>query len=113
MLGRLRMAGITIVAATPYMDEAALCDRIALIQHGRILSIDTPAGISASYPHLLFRIKAAKMSALLGALRRNPHVLNSYAFGEYAHVALPRQGSYGETDLKLFLEQEGLGEPAI
>src|SRR5690606_21431065 len=59
MLKRLKQQGITVVVSTPYMDEAALCDRIALIQHGKILSIDSPQGIVAAYPGVLYAIKAA------------------------------------------------------
>jgi ABC-2 type transport system ATP-binding protein len=42
MLKRLQQKGITILVSTPYMDEASLCDRIALIQKGKILKIDSP-----------------------------------------------------------------------
>lgn len=113
MLGRLKRGGITIVAATPYMDEAALCDRIALIQQGRLLSVDTPAAIAASYPYRLIAVKAARMSALLKVLERNPHVVRAYAFGEYAHAALEKDGGYTEAELKRFLEGEGLRDPAV
>ena len=68
MLQRLKKQGITMVVATPYMDEASLCDRIALIQHGKILSIDTPEQISESFPDLLFEVKAGRTSAVLRAL---------------------------------------------
>ena len=45
MLKKLKTQGITILVSTPYMDEAGLCDRVALIQSGKILSIDTPQGV--------------------------------------------------------------------
>jgi ABC-type multidrug transport system ATPase subunit len=111
MLGRLKRRGITIVTATPYMDEAALCDRIALIQRGRLLSVDTPAAIAASYPYRLLAVKAAGMAALLKALDRNPHVVRAYGFGEYAHVALNKDDGYTEAELKGFLQGEGLDGP--
>jgi ABC-2 type transport system ATP-binding protein len=65
MLKRLKEQGITILVSTPYMDEATLCERIALIQNGKILSIDTPENITKQYPSKLYAIKASKMSALL------------------------------------------------
>ena len=68
MLRRLKKKGITMVVATPYMDEAALCDQIALIQHGKILSIDSPENISSTFPDLLFEVKAGRTSAVLRAL---------------------------------------------
>ncbi len=57
MLKRLKAQGITIIVSTPYMDEATMCDRIALIQNGKILSIDTPENIVRSYPDPLYAVK--------------------------------------------------------
>ena len=50
MLKRLKEQGISILVSTPYMDEASLCDRIALIQNGNIMSLDTPQNIIDSFP---------------------------------------------------------------
>src|SRR5664279_735810 len=58
MLKKLKSLGITILVSTPYMDEANLCDRIALIQNGRIMSVDTPENIIRSYPVKLFAARA-------------------------------------------------------
>src|ERR1700733_8365757 len=49
MLHRLKLQGITILVSTPYMDEAGLCDRVALIQKGEILSINTPKEIIGEF----------------------------------------------------------------
>src|SRR5262245_13030861 len=65
MLKRLKEQQITIVVSTPYMDEATMCDRIALIQNGKILSIDTPQGIVEKYPDDLYELKAENMYMLL------------------------------------------------
>ncbi len=91
MLGRLKAQGITIVVSTPYMDEATLCDRIALMQNGRIMSIDTPANIVARFPKPLFAAKAANIYRLLQDLRSDTRVESCYAFGEYLHVTLPEE----------------------
>ncbi|NUO00357.1 MAG: ABC transporter ATP-binding protein [Saprospiraceae bacterium] len=110
MLKRLKAQNITIVVSTPYMDEAALCDRIALMQDGKILSIDTPANIVSAYPDQLFAVKADRMYALLSAVARYDNTINSYAFGEYAHVSLPAalgQEAAGAA-LKNWLAQTGL-----
>jgi ABC-2 type transport system ATP-binding protein len=88
MLRRLKEQDITIVVSTPYMDEASLCDRIALIQGGKILSIDTPQKIVQAFPDPLFAVKANEMYPLLKTLESFPARLNSYAFGEYAHITL-------------------------
>ena len=115
MIGKLKAQGITILVSTSYMDEASLCDRIALMQSGKILSIDTPENISASYPEKLFAVKANKVSALLKALSKFPKASNSYAFGEYAHVVMENEkwkmenGEHSiENDIKNYLEKEGL-----
>ena len=51
MLDGLKQRGMTILVSTPYMDEAARCDRIALCNEGRLLGIDTPeALVQACYP---------------------------------------------------------------
>ena len=87
MLAGLRRQGITLLVSTPYMDEAVRCDRIALIQTGRILSVDTPAGIVCRYPDALFTLRAADMRRLTEAVRRLPDVKSSFAFGRVLHVS--------------------------
>lgn len=87
MLQLLKKQGITILVSTPYMDEATLCDRIALIQTGKILSIDAPAAIVKQYPEELYAIKASGMNQLLQDLRNRTEVKNCFAFGEYLHVS--------------------------
>ena len=86
ILKQLKAQGITIMVSTPYMDEASLCDRIALIQQGQILSVDTPAKIVAAYPYPLFRIKAGNNYHLLKKLKSQPNVKLCYISGEYLHV---------------------------
>ncbi len=88
MLRRLRQWGITILVSTPYMDEAELCDRVALIQQGEIMAIDTPAGVRAGYPRPLFAVDAKDMYRLIRDLRSMPGAAGCYAFGEKAHLSL-------------------------
>jgi len=85
MLKRLKQQHITIVVSTPYMDEATLCDKIALMQNGKILSIDTPGNIIQSYPENLYKIKAGKIYDLLKDLNKYQYTLGCYTFGEYLH----------------------------
>ncbi len=107
MLKRLKQEGITILVSTPYMDEANLCDRIALIQKGTILSIDTPAGIVKAFPKQLFAVRASNTHQLLKDLRAYPGTDTCFAFGDSLHVTfkdqadqdlLPWLKSKGETD---------------
>jgi ABC-type multidrug transport system ATPase subunit len=113
MLKRLKAQGITVVVATPYMDEAALCDRIALMQHGKILSVDSPSNITDRYPNLLYAVKADKMSALLKAVSGNQQILSVYSFGAYAHVAFNKEQENMEPALKSYLEEKGLGSVEV
>lgn len=86
ILKGLKQQGITILVSTPYMDEATLCERIALIQNGNILTIDTPDNVVRQFPERLFAVKAADMGRLLGDLRRNSQVKSCFPFGEFHHV---------------------------
>ena len=108
MLHRLQAQNITILVSTPYMDEAGLCDRVALMQSGKILSVDTPEHISASYPYDLFAVKSTKMSVLLKALSKFPPAIASYAFGEYAHIAVDKKKMKVEMEIRKYLENQGL-----
>lgn len=111
MLKRLKQQNITIIVSTPYMDEASLCDRIALIQGGRILSIDTPENIVESYPGELYAVRSSEMYRLLRLLEVHPDIRRSYAFGDYAHATF-RNAADPET-LKQYLEQQGLPEVEV
>jgi len=87
VLKRLQQKGITILVSTPYMDEAALCDRIALIQNGKILKTNTPELIAQDFTHPLYLVKADNMYQLLQDLKTYPGVHSVYPFGEYLHYA--------------------------
>ena len=86
MLDRLKRQGITILVSTAYMDEARLCDRVALIQKGKILSINTPRGIIEEFKKPLWAIKADEMFALMNAVLADPLVASCYSFGQFHHV---------------------------
>jgi ABC-type multidrug transport system ATPase subunit len=107
MLKRLQAQDITIIVSTPYMDEANLCDRIALIQNGKILSVDTPENIVKSYPDPLYAIKADDMYHLLKNISDYGKTLTSYAFGEYAHVSF-KDKMIDENEVKNYLSDHGL-----
>lgn len=91
MLKRLKQKGITILVSTPYMDEATLCDRIALIQSGKILSIDTPANIVKSYPGKLYAIRSDAMYKLLNDLRSYENTLSCFTFGDFLHLSFRKE----------------------
>ncbi|MGO4291205.1 ABC transporter ATP-binding protein [Chitinophaga sp. RAB17] len=106
MLKNLKQQGITIVVSTPYMDEAVLCERIALIQGGKIMSVDTPEHIIAQFPVKLYAIKADNIYQLLTELRNEPSIDSSYAFGEYIHITL-RDDATDIATIQHDMEQKG------
>jgi ABC-2 type transport system ATP-binding protein len=107
MLKRLKTQGITILVSTPYMDEATLCERIALIQDGKILSIDEPQNIIAQYPDPLYAIKSERMSELLKHLRKHPEIKSCFAFGEYHHISFKKDDEAVHKSLMQSLETQG------
>ena len=92
MLSRIRASGVTVFVSTPYMDEAALCDRVALMMHGKIIDSGTPAEIVAKYPYTLLAVKGKPMYRLLKFLRGLDGVLNCFSFGSVHHVAIDGSG---------------------
>jgi ABC-type multidrug transport system ATPase subunit len=88
MLKGLKQQGITILVSTPYMDEADRCDRVALIQNGELLSIDTPTGIVNSFKNPLWAVKSSKMLFLLNELQEASFTEDVYPFGEFHHVVM-------------------------
>ena len=86
MLKKLQQQGITILVSTPYMDEASLCDRVALMQKGEILSLDTPARIVENYHHKLLAARSEDMHRLVIELRDWDKIETAYAFGQFVHI---------------------------
>ena len=86
MLGKLRKHNITILVSTPYMDEAMRCDRVALIQRGKILAVDTPGKIMSGFSRKLFSVKAPEKYRLITALRQFPSTITAYPFGDSVHA---------------------------
>ncbi len=91
MLKRLKKQGITILVSTPYMDEAKLCDRIALMQKGKIMKIDTPDEIVKQFGQNLYAVHSENMFKLLIDLRAFPLTESCFAFGENHHLTLKEE----------------------
>jgi len=86
MLKNLQQKGITILVSTPYMDEATLCNRVALMQKGKVLDIDTPRNLVDGYTRKLYAIRSNDMHRLILDLRSDEKTDSAYAFGQYLHV---------------------------
>jgi len=106
MLKRLKNNGITIVVATPYMDEASLCDHVALIQGGTLMTISTPSDVVKTYPWNLFSVKADDIFSLLNDLRKFPDVHTVFAFGQSAHVSF-KEMNVEPGSVKRYLQDKG------
>ena len=109
LLKKLKQYGITILASTPYMDEAGRCERIAFIRHGRILQIDAPQHIVQAFPHRILAVHSDDAYRLLRDLQQWPHLHSVYPFGYYAHL-IDRRNAPADTvanEITGFLVQRG------
>lgn len=104
MLRQLKLQGITIVVSTPYMDEATLCDRIALMRLGEFLKVDTPQNVIAQFGEPLWAAKAEDMYHLLLDIRGFSSVKRCYTFGTEHHFTIE---DHQEEALKKYLLNKG------
>ncbi len=109
MLSRLRDGGITILVSTPYMDEAARCDRVALIREGRFLQTDSPEGIGRSYRGRLVAIRGPRMYAMLKDVRSFPGIRSAFPFGDSIHAGFDADGDRAR-EVERWLRDKGHGE---
>jgi len=111
LLDTLGKTGLTVIVATPYMDEATRCDRIALLQQGALLAVDTPRAIAAGFGRPLFAVEADDRYAALLALRQYPHTHSVFPFGASLHYTDRRQGLPADdtaAGVRAFLETRGM-----
>jgi ABC-type multidrug transport system ATPase subunit len=111
MLEKLKSHNITIIVSTPYMDEAMRCDKVALIQNGRILAINTPDKIREGFTRKLFTVKAMDKFKLITTLRKYPETITAWPFGDSVHLTL--NGDKTDDSLLIFLRNEGITDPVI
>lgn len=112
MLVNLKKQGITIIVSTPYMDEAKLCDRVALIQDGSLMQIDTPLNIVKGYERPILGIKSKNTYKLLQALKQYDWTHSAHPFGESIHFTEKREKP-DVTALKAFLLDNGIDDAVI
>lgn len=103
MLKKLKAQGITILVSTPYMDEAGLCDRVALMQSGKILSINTPKGVISEFGKPLLAVRSDNMLPLLKDIKESGQVEDAYPFGEYHHAVMKKD--FSEEQFRNYLLQ--------
>ena len=105
MLGNLKSKGMTILVSTSYMDEASLCDRVGLIQDGKLMDTGTPAEIIGKYRWPLLAVKASDMYNLKADLESFPKTYSAYRFGEFIHVSM--EEPVIDQEMITYLEQTG------
>jgi len=116
LLEALKASGLTIVVATPYMDEADRCDRVGLIQRGRMLAIDRPGAIGTRYPFPLFSVRARDRYALIRTLRAHPHAASVFPFGDTVHHGDRRVDMIPSAiadDLRAFAQRHGFADVRV
>jgi len=107
LLSEFLSRGLTIVMATPYLDEAERCGRVLLLHEGRVLAIDDPAALQSALDGRLYEVIAATARPPLDALRRVSGVADAQSFGDRAHVTfrdVPRRDAAGH--LRTALSEE-------
>jgi len=116
LLGDLKAGGLTAVVSTPYMDEADRCDRIALIQQGRLLAVDAPAAVAAAFDRPLLSVRSGRRHDVLRALREYPQANTAYPFGESIHFTDKRADvpvAAQQNELRAFLQGRGLTDVSV
>ncbi|MDE5790170.1 MAG: ABC transporter ATP-binding protein [Muribaculaceae bacterium] len=111
MLSKLRERDITILVSTSYMDEANRCERIAMINKGRILEVGTPQNLVSRIGENLFNAVGENMFRLLSELRVMPEIEDCYTFGSTLHIVAKK--GFNPARAKLELEEKGLKEISI
>lgn len=111
MLATLKEQGISILVSTSYMDEATRCERISIIDKGRILETGTPAELTAGLDERLYNAVATDMFGLLGKLRELPETENCYTFGSTLHL-VGRKG-FDARKAEETIRKEGLPDARI
>lgn len=111
MLTTLREIGITILVSTSYMDEATRCERIAMMNNGRILATDSPAALVNSMDENLYDAVSMDMFGLLTRLRSMPEVVDCYTFGATLHVV--GSDAFSATEAQEYLRRSGLHDATV
>jgi ABC-2 type transport system ATP-binding protein len=112
MLKELKSKGLTIMVSTPYMDEAEMCERVALMQNGKIMALDTPENIRNSFKQPLFAVKSDDIYKLLKTLRKLPSHRTVNAFGQFVHYT-DKDVELSSSNLLKMLEKEGIEDAKV
>lgn len=112
MLKALKEKGITILVSTPYMDEAEMCDRVGLIQKGKLMSVNKPQQIVNSFQHELFAISGNDNYHLMQVLKEMTTEHDVQIFGQNIHF-INRDGKFTEYQIQQELRLQGFSDVVI
>lgn len=112
MLSRIRESGVSIFVSTPYMDEASLCDRIAMIIDGHIIGEGTSDSIRYSYPYTLFAAKGSDIFGILNTLRSTEGIKSCNSFGSSCHVSVEK-GGLDASSIENILREAGFADSSV
>ena len=105
LIHELAVGGTTIMVSTHYMEEAESCDRLALLNRGRLIAIDTPRRLRQAMPEPIYRVRAADAVTAVTRLAADPAVIDAALFGRDIHVVIERSA---ESELGELLRRNGL-----
>ncbi len=80
--------GVTVLVTTAYMDEAERCDHVALLDHGRIIALDTPVALQQTLAGHMVSLRASQPRQALAVLAQTPAAHHAALFGDTIHLAL-------------------------
>lgn len=110
VLHRLTGEGLTVVVSTPYMDEAGQCDRVALIQEGKLMAVDTPETIAERSKEPIYAVSGTPRYKTLLMARTWEGTRRAYPFGEYLHLVTRESDT---SQLAAYLEESGISDITI
>jgi ABC-type multidrug transport system ATPase subunit len=102
---KLNTEGMSIIASTPYMDEARMCSHISLMQGGKILATDTPDHLPTTYPKPLYAVSSNDFYRLLLDLQDWHETFSVFTFGQYLHFT-PNNNQFEMNALRVYLEEK-------
>ena len=109
LLSEFRSRGLTIVMATPYLDEAERCARVALLHEGRLLAIDAPSVLQDRLGDQLLEVLVDAPRPPVDVLSRADGVLDVQSFGDRAHVRVrPGEAARAVDAVTVALERAGI-----
>lgn len=106
MLRKLNVEGLTILVSTPYMDEADQCHRVALMQEGSVMAVDTPKGITHHFPTLLYAFRGANKYQIMQDLKAFHSCRSVFSFGSELHYT-DEAGEANLSEIEKYLTTKG------